>query len=100
MKPIEYEGNGNGLYVQYHRMKEGPNYFLIHYKNSSVLRQDPKDCWRVMKVAKFTAQAQELKQWCIDIHNQYSNTVKEVRKDTSFSTEVQAEPTDNTKMIV
>ena len=99
MKPVNYEGNGNGLFVQYHRMKEGPNYFLIHYKISSVLRQDPKDCWRVLGSAKFTTQSQELKQWCIDIHDQYSNTVKEGRKDTSFSTEVQAEPNDNTKMI-
>ena len=99
MKPIEYEGNGNGLFVQYHRMKEGPNYFLIHYKNSSVLRQDPKDCWRVLGVAKFTTAAQELKQWCIDTDDKYSNTIKEGRRDTSFSTDVQTEPTENTKMI-
>ena len=99
MKPIEYPDNGNGLMVQYHRMKEGPNYFMIHYKNSSVLRQDPKDTWRVMGSAKFTAQSQELKQWCLDMHEQYGNTKKEGRKDTSFSTETQEEPNDNTKMV-
>ena len=43
MKPIDYPDNGRGLFVQYHRMREGPNYFLVCYKNSSVLRQDPKD---------------------------------------------------------
>ena len=37
MKPIEYPGNGNGLIVQYNRMREGPNYFMIHYKNPPFL---------------------------------------------------------------
>ena len=85
--------------VQYHRMKEGPSYFTVHYKNSSVLRQDPKDAWRVLGPAKFTPGAQELKQWCIDIDEQYSKDKKEGRKDTSFSTDIQQELNDNTKMI-
>ena len=102
MKPIDYPGNTPGLMVQYNRMREGPNYFMIMYKNSSVLRQDPKDTWRVMGTAKFTAQAQDLKQWCLDIHEKYGNTEKEGRVDTSFSTESQEtheEPNDNTKMV-
>ena len=85
--------------VQYHRMREGPSYFTVHYKNSSVLRQDPKDAWRVLGPAKFTPGAQELKQWCIDIDEQYSKDKKEGRKDTSFSTDIQQELNDNTKMI-
>jgi len=112
MKPIDYPNNGRGLMVQYHRMREGPSYFMIHYKNSSVLRQDPKDTWRVMGSAKFTPAAQDLKQWCLDIHDKYSDDVKEGRKDTSFSTEAETEtssesldensedPSSNTKMIV
>ena len=110
MKPIDYPNNNHGLFLQYHRMREGPNYFMIHYKNSSVLRQDPKDAWRVLGSAKFTTASQELKQWCLDIHEKYSNTEKEGRKDTSFSTEVHEEvsagasdleePNDNTKMVV
>ena len=108
MKPVDYPNNGNGLMVQYHIMREGPNYFMISYKNSSVLRQDPKDTWRVLGAAKFTPGAQDLKQWCLDIHDKYSKTKKEGRKDTSFSTEAMAEPgsnseeedpTANTKMI-
>ena len=86
--------------VQYHIMREGPNYFMISYKNSSVLRQDPKDAWRVMGSAKFTANSQELKQWCLDIHDQYSKKKVESRQDTSFASEAMAEPNDNTKMIV
>ena len=108
MKPVDYPDNGRGLYVQYHIMREGPNYFLVHYKNTSVLRQDPKDAWRVMGSAKFTPGSQQLKQWCLDIHEQYSKKKGETRKDTSFASETQAEakldpaetdPTANTKMI-
>ena len=101
MKPIDYPDNGNGLFVQYHVMREGPNYFLVSYKQSSVLRQDPKDAWRVMGVAKFTPKAQDLKQWCLDIHDEWSKKKDKSRKDTSFASEAIAEqdPTANTKMI-
>ena len=105
MKPVDYPDNGRGLFVQYHVMREGPNYFLVCYKNTSVLRQDPKDAWRVMGSAKFTANSQELKQWCLDIHEQYSKKKGETRKDSSFASEAMAEtsseddPTANTKMI-
>ena len=102
MKPIDYPGNGRGLFVQYHRMREGPNYFLVCYKQSSVLRQDPKDAWRVMGVAKFTANAQELKQWCLDQHEAYGTEQKEGRADTSFSNDKEeeaVEPNEQTKMI-
>ena len=105
MKPVDYPDNGRGLMVQYHIMREGPNYFMISYKNSSVLRQDPKDAWRVMGPAKFTPGSQQLKQWCLDIHEQYSKKKGETRKDSSFASEAMAEtssesdPTANTKMI-
>ena len=108
MKPIDYPNNGRGLMVQYHVMREGPSYFSVCYKNSSVLRQDPKDAWRVMGCAKFTENSQALKQWCLDIHAKYDKSEKETRKDTSFASEVQVEakldpaetdPTANTKMI-
>ena len=104
MKPIDYPSNGRGLMVQYHVMREGPNYFMVHYKGSSVLRQDPKDAWRVTGVAKFTPKAQELKQLCLDIHDEWSKKQEKSRKDTSFASEVQneekiEEPNDNTKMI-
>ena len=106
MKPIDYPNNGRGLMVQYHVMREGPNYFMIHYKNTSVLRQDPKDAWRVMGSAKFTAKSQELKQWCLDIHDKWINNKKEGRVDTSFGNEgkseeeTESDPSSNTKMIV
>ena len=103
MKPVDYPNNGRGLMVQYHRMREGPSYFMIHYKNTSVLRQDPKDAWRVMGSAKFTDNSKELKQWCLDIHDKYNKVELEPVKDGSFASDVEeteSDPSSNTKMIV
>ena len=111
MKPIDYPNNGRGLMVQYHVMREGPSYFSVFYKNTSVLRQDPKDAWRVTGCAKFTENSQALKQWCIDIHEKYNKKKLEPVKDGSFASEAMKEtgldtavtdhddPTANTKMI-
>ena len=102
MKPIDFPSNDHSMIFQYMRMREGPNYFMCKYKQSSVLRQDPKDAWRVMGSAKFTANSQELKQWCLDIHDKYGHVEEESKKDTSFASEVQQEheePNDNTKMV-
>ena len=55
-----------------------------------------------MGSAKFTASSQELKQWCLDMHEKYCHIEEESRKDTSFASEVQQEheePNDNTKMV-
>ena len=106
MKPIDYPSNDHSMIFQYHRMREGPNYFLCHYKSSSCLRQDPKDAWRLLGVAKFTDLGKDLKQWCLDMHQKYvidkQDEVKEGRPDTSFASEAikEEEPTTNTKMIV
>ena len=113
MKPVDYPNNGRGLYVQYHIMREGPSYFSVHYKHSSVLRQDPKDAWRVLGCAKFTDNSKELKQWCLDIHDKYkrrspeepptSKKKLEPVKDGSFASEAletESDPSSNTKMIV
>ena len=115
MKPVDYPNNGNGLYAQYHIMREGPSYFSIYYKNSSVLRQDPKDAWRVLGSAKFTDNSKEFKQWCLDIHEKWSEKMAKPLadkqagvKDTSFASEAMKEtgldpaetdPTADTKMI-
>ena len=66
-----------------------------------------------MGSAKFTTKSQELKQWCLDIDEEYAKSKKEGRKDTSFGNEGKNEeiaetdpgsnsedPTANTKMIV
>ena len=109
MKPLEYEGNTQYMRYEYHRVREGPNYFVTYYKHSSRLIYDPKDAWRTLGVAKFTDEGKALKEWCISMDEQYGNNVKSVidefrgsgRKDTSFASEAMEEmsPNDETKMI-
>ena len=123
MLPIQYPGNSQYMRYEYHRVREGPNYFVSYYKNSSRLHYDPKDTWRTLGTAKFTDTGKTLKDWCLEMYEQYSipqaalqaqhqiekwyvadGAVDEGnggRKDTSFASEALEEesPTDNTKMI-
>ena len=106
MKPIPFELNDNNMSFQYVRTREGPNHFICYYKHKAVLRQDPKDAWRVLGVAKFTDTGKILKEWCLDMHQKWvidkQNNNEEGRADTSFASEAikETEPNDNTKMVV
>jgi hypothetical protein len=105
MKPEQFEGNSQYMRYEYHRVREGPNYFVSYYKHSSRLHYDPKDCWRTLGVAKFTDTGKELKEWCLSMYDQYGAGGAEGeangRADTSFASEAMEEisPTDNTKMV-
>jgi hypothetical protein len=108
MKPLEFEGNTPSCSFTYTRTREGPNYFVSHYKGSTRGHNDPKDCWRTLGTAKFTDSGKALKEWCLEMDQTYnspaptSEAEPSGRKDTSFASEVQNEeesPTDNTKMI-
>ena len=116
MKPEAFPLNTPTCNFEYFRVREGPNYFVSFYRNSSRLHYDPKDCWRVLSQAKFTDSGKALKEWCLQMYDQYSlpqiekwndnhHTPSDVgRADTSFASEAIAEeldeaPTDNTKMI-
>ena len=102
MKPTPFDGNNNGMLFEYHRSREGPNVFVCKYKQSAVLRIDPKDAWRVLGPAKFTDTGKKLKEWCLEMDEKYGTEEKEAKVDNSFASEVLAEhdPTDNTKMVV
>ena len=110
MKVIEYEGNVQDCSFTYHRTREGPNFFVSHYKGSTKGHNDPKECWRTLGVAKFTDSGKALKQWCLDMDTQYGaqeaegdggDSHHQGRSDTSFASEALNEesPTDNTKMV-
>lgn len=103
MKPTPFPGNKPGLNVDYHRTREGPNFFSCYYKQSSVLRQDPKDAWRVLGVAKFTDTGKELKAWCLEMDEKYGGHSDELDmnqvKSEGFGPEAHEEPNDNTKMV-
>ena len=95
MKVLEYEGNVQDCSFTYHRTKEGPNFFISHYKGSTRGHNDPKECWRTLGVAKFTDSGKALKEWCLamDAESTESKAIEEFRgmgrKDTSFASEVQ-----------
>ncbi len=118
MKPEQFEGNTNNMRYEYHRVREGPNYFISYYKHSSRLHYDPKDCWRTLGTAKFTDTGKSLKEWCLSMYDQYSipqmekwyrkddadgaeSEARSGRKDTSFASEAMEEenPCENTKMV-
>lgn len=107
MKVIPFEGNTPGCSFDYFRVREGPNYFVSHYKGSSRGHNDPKECWRALGVAKFTDTGKALKAWCLEMDELYNqpNPIDEFRgsgrKDTSFASEAALEdPTSDTKMVV
>jgi hypothetical protein len=85
MKVIEFEGNERDCLFTYHRVREGPNYFVGYYKNSSQLFYDPKNAWRMMGVAKFTDMGKALKAWCVEMDATYGAEVKEGYADGSFA---------------
>ena len=108
MTPLEFPGNTPSCSFTYTRTREGPNYFVSHYKGSTRGHNDPKDCWRTLGTAKFTDSGKALKEWCIEMDELYVQSKLESRKDTSFASEAMNEervpleeesPTDNTKMI-
>jgi len=115
MKPEEFTGNTQSMRYEYHRVREGPNYFVSYYKHSSRLHYDPKDTWRTLGVAKFTDTGKALKEWCLLMDESYGQPQREKwlihaaegaseasgRKDTSFASEAMEEenPCSNTKMV-
>ena len=108
MKPLEFEGNTPSCSFTYTRTREGPNYFVSHYKGTTKGHTDPKECWRVLGSAKFTESSQAVKAWCISMDEQYnqnaatSEAEPSGRKDTSFASEAMEEevnPIKDTKMI-
>lgn len=98
MKVIPFELNNPGMRYEYHRTREGPNWFMCYYKHSSQKVIDPKDAWRTLGVAKFTDSGKALKEWCLSMHQQYNEEEKEGYKDNSFATGASVPDTD-TKMV-
>ena len=70
MKNIAFDLNDSQMSFNYIRSREGPNQFVCYYKHQAVLRQDPKDAWRILGVAKFTDNGKKLKEWCISTHEE------------------------------
>ena len=88
MKRIPFPYNDNNFIIEYHKTREGPSGFMCYYKNAATYRLDPLDAWRTLGIAKFTDTGKALKQWCLDMVDQFDNTA------------VDEEPNDNTKMVM
>ena len=85
MKRFEFPGNAPGFYGEYIRTKEGPNRFVVLYKNSCTMHFDPKNAWRRLEVAKFTDMGKALKEWCVEMDATYGADAKEGYEDGSFA---------------
>jgi len=89
MKRIPFPLNDRNFIIEYHKTREGPSGFMCYYKNAATYRLDPLDAWRTLGIAKFTDTGKALKQWCLDMVDQFDNTVVD-----------DEEPNDNTKMVM
>ncbi len=87
MKRFQYPGNDPGFYAEYIKSREGPNRFIVLYKNSATMHFCPKNAWRRLGVAKFTDSSQQFKAWCIELDEKYGSEEKEGYSDGSFASE-------------
>ena len=100
MKILTFEGSTTTCSFTYTRTREGPNFFVSHYKGSTRGHNDPKECWRTLGTAKFTDSGKALKEWCLEMHELYGTEEStESRADTSFASEILQESNDNTRMV-
>ena len=76
MQVLAFEGNRPGCCFECFRSREGPIYFVSHYKGSTRGHNDPKECWRTLGVAKFTDTGKALKAWCLEMDEMYSSSEK------------------------
>ena len=98
MKITPLPGNTRDCNFEYFRPREGPNYFVSYYKNSSRLHYEYKECWRVLGVAKFTDTGKALKAWAEEMS--LSDLPKpEPIADTSFASEAMDDAIADTRMI-
>jgi len=87
MKVEAFPLNTPSCNFDYFRVREGPNYFVSYYKNSARMHLCPKECWRVLGVAKFTDTGKALKDWCLEMFD--NNLPKpEPVADTSFASDI------------
>ena len=102
--------NTQHFQVNYHRVREGPNWFMMYYKNVATPCFTVKDVKTRLGPAKFLESSKALYKWMNEMIEQYDSVVQEGRADTSFASEAVAEatteaigevedPTANTKMI-
>ncbi len=100
MKILTFDGSTAACSFTYTRTREGPNFFVSHYKALHVVITTLKSVGGTLGTAKFTDSGKALKEWCLEMHELYGTEEStESRADTSFASEIMEEPNDNTRMV-
>ena len=86
MKVIPFPLNDREMVFEYHKVREGPNWFLCYYKNASFMRELPLDAWRTLGIAKNTDTGKALKAWCLEVYQEHKDygvpaELKEAKSD-------------------
>jgi hypothetical protein len=93
-----YPSNSNSLRVTYCRTHDGPNHFIVFYKNLSTVAFTTKDVRKRLGSAKFTDSSKALSAWCDDMIAQYEKTSTDRDQDevlaTGFGPEAHLDQTD------
>lgn len=95
-----YPSNDTSLKVEYHRVREGPNWFMVYYKNVATPCLTVKDVKNRLGPAKFLDSSKNLYKWMEEMIEKYDSVLEEAgRADTSFASEALIE-NDNTRMVI
>ena len=94
---INYPDNSNSLIIQYHRVREGPNWIMVYYKNIASPCLTVKEVRQRFGSAKFTESCKKVCEWVQEQINTYDKVEEEGRADTSFASEAMEE---KTRMVI
>jgi hypothetical protein len=104
MRKPEYIYNTKGLLVEFHRVREGPNFFTVLYKFTCQGVTTVKEMKKVLGPAKFLDSSKELYAWMeplIALSEPVKSLDMDVIKARGFGPEAHDEPIVNdTKMVV
>ena len=93
--------NSQHFQLNYHRVREGPNWFMMYYKNIATPCFTVKDVKSRLGSAKFLDSSKSLYKWMEEIMEKYDSAGIEMegRADTSFASEALIE-NDKTRMVI
>ena len=101
-----YPDNSNTLIVNYHRVREGPNWIMVYYKNIATPCLTVKDVRARFGSAKFTETCKKVCAWVQECIDKYDASALELDMDKvskeGFGPEAYLDETDpnyQTKMV-
>lgn len=101
---ISYPENSNTTIVNYHRVREGPNWIMVYYKNAATVCLSVKEVRACFGVAKFTDGVKKICTWVQEQMDQYDGVGSEMegRADTSFASDAlsESDPNYQTRTVV